>query len=208
MPPIVNPGNVLVGAAAFFYQPYVSTTPPVMPLDTLGFVDVTSANAFAATPNPTWASPWIPGGATEDGLQLQVQRTTQDHTIEEQLSPVIVSSNAGQVQVVITFAEDTLETMKLAYGGGTITTTAAAAGVPGTRELVLQEGLDVVAVGFEGKGPKGNFRRVLIPQMVATGNVSTAYRRSAANRVYQVTFRALVPMSQIRIREWNAAALP
>jgi hypothetical protein len=208
MPPIVNTQNVLVGAAAFFYQPYVATTPPVMPIDSLGFVDVTSANAFSASPSPTWASPWLPGGATEAGLQLQVQRTTQDQNIEEQSTPVVVSSNAGQVQVAVSFAEDTLETMKLAYGGGTITTVAAATGVPGTRELVLQEGLDVVAVGFEGRGPKGQWRRVLIPQMVATGNVQTDYRRSANNRVYAVTFRALVPLNQIRIREWNAAALP
>lgn len=206
MPPIIDTTKVLTGAAAFFFQPYVATTPPVMPADTLGFVDVTSADAFSASPTIKWLSPWLPGGATEEGLQLQVQRNTQDQNIEEQGNPVIVASTSTQVQVVVTFSQDTLETMKLAYGGGLITTTAAATGVPGTRELVLQEGLDVVSVGFEGRGPQGQWRRVLIPQMVATGNVQTAYRRAADNRKYAVTFRALVPMNQIRIREWNAPA--
>jgi hypothetical protein len=205
---IIQTQNVIVGNGLPFYQPYNPTTPPTLPPDTLAFVDPASANIFATTPSPTWPSPWVPMGATEAGLSYEVQRTTADQTIEEQSTPVAVYTTAGQVQVVLSLAEDTFETMKLAYGGGTITTTAAATGTVGTRTFTLGEGIDIVSIGFEAKGAKGLWRRVLIPQVVATGNVQTPYRRAANNRVYPVTFRMISPMSSVVTKEYNAPALP
>lgn len=208
MPPIVDTTKVVVGNGLGFYQPYVPATPPTLPLASAAFLDPNSANIYATTPSPNWSSPWLPFGATEAGLSFEVQRTTQDQTIEESSNPIATYATASQVQVVVSFAEDDFERMKLAYGGGTITTTAAASGIPGFRTLTLAEGIDVVSIGFEARNAKGQWRRCLIPQMVATGNVQTPYRRAANNRVYPVTFRAISPLSSIVLTEWNAAALP
>jgi hypothetical protein len=99
--------------------------------------------------------------------------------------------------------------MKNAFGGGTITVTAAATGVPGTRTLKLSEQASLMAVGFEGKGPGTHlWRRVLVPITQAGGTVSIAYRRAASPRLYQVTLNMLCPIGSVVIKEWNAAALP
>lgn len=195
--------NVLIGAAAMFTQPFVPGTPPALPADTVAFVDVTSGSFT------TWTSPWSFVGATDQGLSFNVQKNTQDETIEEQDIPVAILPTSTDVQIVVSFAEDTLATMKLAYGGGTIVTTAAASAVTGVKELTLQSNIDTIAVGFEGKNPvTGGWRRVLIPQMNVTGQVQTPYRRAAGKRIYPVTFRAICAPSQIRVREFVAAALP
>lgn len=194
-------GNVIVGAAAVFIQPYLPGTPPVVPADTVAFVDVTDPTSTS------WPSPWVSVGATKEGITFGGQRQTQNITIEEQSTPAGIYTTSNALAIVATLMEDTLETMKLAWGGGVITTVAPATGVPGTRTLVLSESVGIFSVGFEGKGPEGLWRRVMVPQMQPTANLQTPYRRAAAAREYPITWNAICPISSVVIKDWNLAGL-
>lgn len=157
-----------------------------------------------------WTAPagWVAAGATQEGLTLGVVQNTNDIPIEEQSTPARVTITTTEISVSTVLSEDTLETLKLAYGGGTITTTAAATGVIGKKQLVLAEGVTELALGFDGFNKQGFFRRVKLPRVLSVANVQTAYRRAADARRYGVTFRCIAPPSQVTIYDKTAAALP
>jgi hypothetical protein len=191
--------NIITGQAQLYLQPYVAATPAVLPADTavLGF---------------DWASPWEPVGATLEGVTVTFAREAQDIRIEEQTTPVDQKTTSAGFTISATLSEDTLDTMRYAYGGGTITTVAAATGVTGKQTLVLSEEVEHFALGLEGAakprtGVTDPWRRILIPDVTSVAEVETPYRRADQQRVYPVTFTSLVKVSDIVIRELNAVAL-
>lgn len=158
---------------------------------------------------------WTPIGASESGATVRFSRSTNDISIEEQLNPVDIATTSIDPRIEVTLSEDTLETMKLAYGGGTITTVAPATGVPGYRELTIAEDIEHLTLGLEGentKTPVGSntrqWRRILWLDVLSVADVETSYRRAETQRLYAVSFRLVSPISQMQIREWNLAALP
>lgn len=185
-----TPANVLVGEAAMY----------LAPASTAGPADTVSIGT-------AWSTPWVPIGSTDSGVQLTWSRTTSDVRIEEQSLPVARNVETSNLTVAVTFAEDTIENMKYAYGGGTITTVAASTGVPGTKTLALSDSLDQMALGFEGKNQFGFWRRVIVPIVVSTGTVQTNYRRVAGARLYPASFDALCKPGDISIKTMTAAAL-
>lgn len=182
--------NVLTGQATLYTAP-VGTA---YPADTV-------AEGVA------WSSPWVHVGATEEGVSLAVGSDTVDIRIEEQSIPVDVLMNTRNIRVLCALSEDTVENMKLAYGGGTIASTAAAVGQPGKKTLTLSDTLDKLACGFEGVSPQGFWRRVRIPKIVSIADVTSAYRRAANNRAYAVELRAICAPSEIQIVDKTAAAV-
>lgn len=180
----------------------------------LGYATGYTAPANTAAPldtlaaGATWLTPWVFWGGTEEGLTLTVGTNTSEISIEEQSIPVLTVVNAKTVTVAVSLSEDTLESMKLAYGGGTITTTAAASAQVGKKTLALSDSLDPLAVGFEAINSQGFWRRVYIPSVLSTGTVGTPYRRAANNRAYPVELHATCRPDQIVIKDMTAAALP
>lgn len=153
-----------------------------------------------------YPTPWVPVGATEQGIQFHKQPTTQDIDIEEQSLPALVVVTRQDVQIVLTQAEDTIANQKLAYGGGTMTTVAPGTTQPGITQLALSDTLDQLAAGFDGINPFGFFRRVYVPSVISVANVQTNYRRAAAPRLYPTTLRAVCPPSAIIIKDKTAPA--
>jgi hypothetical protein len=185
----VNTANVLVGQAALYTAP-VGT---IYPLDTLA-------------PGVPWLTPWVHVGATEEGVGFAVGSDTADIRIEEQATPVMVVMNSRNIRVIVSLSEDTVETMKLAYGGGTIVTQAAGVGVIGKKTLTLSDELETLAAGFEGRSPAGLFRRVIIPRIISVADVTTTYRRATNNRAYSIELRAICAASEIRVCDQTAVA--
>lgn len=182
--------NVLVGAATLYTAP-VGTAAP---LDSLA-------------DGAPWLTPWTHVGATEEGVSLAVGTDTVDIRIEEKLSPVLRIFSGSNIRITCGLSEDTIETMKLAYGGGTIATQAAAVGVPGKKTLALSDSLTTITAGFEGVNALGFWRRIVIPKVVAMADITTVYRRSANNRSYGVELFSLSERSEILISEKTAVAL-
>lgn len=151
---------------------------------------------------------WTAVGASESGATMRFSRSTNDITIEEQMNPTDIATTAVDPRLEITLSEDTLETMKLAYGGGTITTVAPTATSPGYRELQVAEEIEHLTIGLEGINAKTKWRRVLWLDVLSVADVETSYRRAETQRLYACSFRLVSPMSDMLIREWNLAQLP
>lgn len=188
MPPTVVRENVLIGVAAVFTAP--EETP------------------YPDDDETTWDAPWTPIGATEEGVSFVFTQNTNDIRIEEQSTPVLVPVDATDLQVQTALSEDTLETMKLAYGGGTIATVAAGAGTIGKKTLTLSSSLTRLALGLEGINPDGFYRRIKVPSILAVANVTSVYRRAANARRYGTSFRAVCPPEDVDIFDKTANALP
>lgn len=187
--------KVLVGQARPFIKPYDSSVPPVLP----------DQNTVAL--NAAWGDGWVEIGATMDGLEFDFDRKTKNIEIEEQQTPVAVTTTATTFKFALELSEDSLDTMLLAYGGGVITTTPAASGVVGTRQLQISSELTEFSFAFEGENEYNQWRRVLVPVVVSVANAKTKYMRADKQRTYKVEFTSLVDPTQVEIIEMFAAAL-
>jgi hypothetical protein len=185
-----DPANVQLGVAWLFTAP-ANTTKPA---DTVEF-------------GTDWTSPWAPVGATEEGVTFSAGTDTTDLHVEEQSNAVATTVTAKNIRVSATLAEDTMETLLLALGGGTLATQSAATGVIGKKTISLSDTLSVFAVGFDTKNKYGFWRRIYIPRATQTADVSTQYRRAAAYRTYGVEFSAICRPDEIFVGEKTAAAL-
>jgi len=174
--PPYAPLEVLVGVAEMWVQPYVAGTPPTLPPNTLAL-------------NGAWPAPWEGVGASHEGLSFEFERKVNEISIEEQPNPVAYLTETLTIQAVVTLAQDSLKTMRLAYGGGVVTTVAAGVGVYGTKTLAISPTLELMAFGFESFNELGKPRRVLLPTVVSVGNIKTEYRRAAEKRMYETAFK-------------------
>lgn len=196
--PTYDRTEVRVGLAAVYIAAYNPTTPAILPADTVAL-----GGAWPASPVP-----WVPIGATEEGVKFTFQRSTNDIRVEEQTTPVGVETTEINTNVECVFAEDKFEAIRLACGGGVITTVAAATGVIGKKTLVLSTDLEHFALGLECKNKQGFFRRMLIPDVVSIADVTAEFRRASTKRMYSASFRTLVKPEDIVWFEKTAAALP
>jgi len=179
--------NVLTGLAAMYLQSYSpSGDAPELPDGTVLL-------------GGTWAAPWFPLGATQEGLNFGFARESSDITIEEQPNPVDVRTSSLAFNATVTLSEDTLQTMKVAYGGGTITTTAATTTAFGYESLKISDEMEDFSFAFEGENQFKLARRVLIPVVKSVGEIETTYRRAEEQRLYAVSFRSLVPLKDCEI---------
>ena len=185
--------KVLVGQAAVRLQPIDPEGPaPALPADSIPI-------------NGTWGAGWVPIGATEEGVTLAFSRSTENITVEESAVAVDVRTTEVNFAVNANLSEDSFDTMRVAFGGGTITATPATATLPGMQSLVVSSELEQFALGLEGKNEFGMFRRILIPIVLSVADAEAAFRRAAAPRRWNVSFRSLVDIEQCDIRQAVAA---
>lgn len=192
--PAYTADNVIVGQAALHYRPY----DPTVLIETL----IPSKSKALWAP---WESPWIPVGATEEGVTLQFSRDTQQITIEEQSAPVLETTNSTEFNVNTTLSEDVLTTWALSLGGGTITSTAAsgtgATAIPAFDELVISEDMQPLTIGFEAKNKWGKPRFVIIPKVVSVADAEIAFRRADDARRVEVSLKSLCRSDSVKIIE-------
>lgn len=200
--PVNNPDFVLTGQAQVWWKPWIFGTPAALPADTLLLGDA-------------WTSPWKAVGATKEGVSARFDRTVTNITVEEVSQPVDQRTSSSGFTFTMQLSEDTLDTMLLAYGGGTITTLAAAAGTKGKKTLVIAEEVDYISIGLESMAAPREavtsetpWRRMVIDKVSSAAQVETAYRRAANQRVYPVTFTSLTPIADCPIVELDADATP
>jgi hypothetical protein len=180
-----NAANVLVGHVQVYIAP-VGTAAP----------------ATSVPYGTAWPVAWVATGYTEKGLTVTMDRKSNNIFVEEIPEPVQVTTDTNLPTLEIEFAEDTLQSMIWAYGGGTIVVSGS--GATQTATLNLAETLTEVAIGFEGSAPFGNFRRVIVPVVIATGKVKTTYMRAKSARSYPCTFTSVGPLTAWSIVELGA----
>jgi hypothetical protein len=150
---------------------------------------------------------WAYVGATEAGVTVTFNPTTQNLNIEEQPTPVGVAVNTADLQITANLSEETLSNVNLAWGnGGAIAVTPAGAGQPGKSVLTLSTNFQQMAVALVGKNQLGFARVLYIPTVISAGQVQTAYRRAAQQRLYPLTLNAICPFNQITWTDLTAIA--
>jgi hypothetical protein len=150
---------------------------------------------------------WAYVGATEAGVTVTFNPSTQNITIEEQPTPVGVAVNTADLQITCSLSEETLGNVNLAWGnGGTIAVTPAGAGQPGKSVLTLSTNFATMACAVVGKNQLGFARVLTIPTVISAGQVQTAYRRAAQQRLYPLTLSAICPFNQITWSDLTAVA--
>lgn len=201
--PVNNPDFVLTGQAQLWWKPWVFGTPATIPTD---------EDLLLGDP---WDSPWKAIGATKEGVTARFAREVTNITIEEVSQPVDQKTTSSGFTFTAQLSEDTLDTMLLAYGGGSITTIAASATVKGKKKLVIAEELTYISVGFESTAPprvavtdETPWRRIAIDKVSSAAEVETPYRRADGQRLYPVTFTSLTPVKNIEIFELDADLTP
>lgn len=187
--------NVLTGLASGYYQVYNPSVPPVLP-------------ARSTTVNTTWSAPWTPVGATAGGLDFNFQRNLTPIMIEEQSVAIAQVTKSSMFSFTVELSEDTFKTMALSYGGGTITTVAAASGTVGYQTLTPSAEVVQYSFGFEALNEFGFPKRVLVPIVIVNSQVKTQYNRSSKQRTYAITLESLIPIEQCTFENVTAVALP
>jgi len=190
--------NVIRGQAQIWTRPQDDTA--TLPANSMAL----GGDWAGAGGNPLWTAI----GASESGATMRFSRSTNDISIEEQLNPVDIATTSVDPRIEVTLSEDTLETMKLAYSSGTITTVAPTTDIPGYRELTIAEDIEHLTLGLEDMNTKTQWRRVLWLDVLSVADVETSYRRAETQRLYAVSFRLVSPIASAIVREWNLAALP
>lgn len=150
---------------------------------------------------------WQYVGSTEAGLTLTFNPAVQNIMIEEQPTPAAVAINTVDLTVVTSLSEETLANINMSWGnGGTIAVTPPGAGQPGKSVLTLSTNFQTVACAVIGKNASGFARVLYIPQVFSAGQVQTAYRRAAQQRLYPLTLNTICAMNQVQWTDLTAIA--
>lgn len=150
---------------------------------------------------------WSYVGATEAGVTQTYNPTTQNISIEEQPTPVGVAVTTATLQFTCNLSEETLANINLAYGNsGSIATTPAGAGQPGKSVLSLSTTFAQVSGALIAQNAFGFATVLYIPVMISAGQVQTAFRRAAQQRLYPLTLSAVCPFNQITFTELTSVA--
>jgi hypothetical protein len=150
---------------------------------------------------------WGYVGSTEAGVTVTFNPSTQNINIEEQPTPVGVAVNTAELQVTANLSEETLANVNMSWGnGGSVAVTAPGASQPGKSVLTLSTNFQSMAVALVGKNQLGFARVLSIPTVVSAGQVQTAYRRAAQQRLYPLTLSAICPFSSVTWTDLTAIA--
>jgi hypothetical protein len=150
---------------------------------------------------------WSYVGSTEAGVTQTYNPTVQNIMIEEQPTPVGVAVTTASLQFTTNLSEETLFNINLAWGNsGSMATTAAGAGQPGKIVLTLSTTFQTVSVALIARNAFGYATVLSVPVVVSAGQVQTAYRRAAQQRLYPLTLSAICPYNAITFTELTAPA--
>jgi len=150
---------------------------------------------------------WSYVGATEAGVTQTYNPSTQNINIEEQPTPVGVAVNTADLQFTTNLSEETLENINLSYGNsGSITSTPAGAGQPAKRVLRLSTNFATLSAALVAKNANGFATVLYVPVVNSAGQVQTAFRRSAQQRLYPLTLNAICAFDDITFTELTAPA--
>lgn len=170
-----NPNKVKVGAGLLYVAPVGSTEPN----------DLT-------TPWSTVDSDWVPFGYTEEGHNFSSEPNFEPIEVAEELEPIRFEQTATTQSLEFAAAEMTVNNLKYAFNGGTVTT------ISGTVVEYLPPTLGSatrVALGWESNDGE---ERWIFRKCLQTGNVTVARNKAPNKATIPMTFRLENPGGGLR----------
>lgn len=195
---LYNADNVVVGQAVLFLKPWVRGVAPAWPDDETPLWD---ADAWEL-------ADFFGVGATNEGFKVNVETSSTQITIEEQSTPVDEKVESKAIGIEAALAEDTMQSIQLAWGGGAITRQAAAVGSPGTDKMSLTDDISYYHAALETRNFNGFARRLLVAKASVTGSGEVSFRRAADKRMYPIRVASLCAPSEVQVIDIVAPALP
>lgn len=147
--------------------------------------------AYPADPSVAPSGTWIDIGYSEEGWSFNVGRDFADVEVAEEIDPLDILVTKRDIHLVGASAQGSLENLKIALGGGTITTLTA----PNRKKLVPlgTSALDRVALLFRGNAPKvagvAKVRDVQMPNAVSVGAIEMASKKAPDKTIIGMDFR-------------------
>ena len=153
------------------------------------------ATAFPADPNTAPIAPWEDIGYSEDGWNLVADLTYEYFTPAEEVDPIATLKAGQEAHIRGVAAQFSLENLKLALGGGTITTQV---GPPATKTYTAPgtTAFDAFALLFRTRAPESSpgaidYRDIQVPKAVSASSVDIPHQKGANPSVIAVDFRLL-----------------
>jgi hypothetical protein len=145
---------------------------------------------------------WLPLGATDQGWTFASNKTTQTIDIEEQSTPVAITMTTQAMMIQGALSEDVTHVLAIAYNM-TQHFTAPTTTTPGYQTLTATDSVLEYAVALVMQNLYGYPRWLYIPQSTSLTNVTGAFRRASAKRMYAVEFSSVCPINQIKMLEFT-----
>jgi hypothetical protein len=191
LPPAYNTQEVLFGNGYLWTSPFGTALPADVDLGDFS----------------KWTG-WTYTGGTDQGVQVQFSPNMNDIQIEETPIPVASLVQTATFQISTSMAEETLNNINLAYGGGgSIATQSQGTGVPGKKTLTLSSNFASLACAILAKNDLGFPRVFYIPKINSAGQVQTNFRRAADKRMYPITLNSLTDLSNCQVIDIISTAL-
>lgn len=178
-----NDENFIRGAARLL----VAAVTQTFPTSIANIVDLTLFNAQAG---------WSDLGATKTGVTWTVNSTDESFDIDQVTADLFVRPNSWECSIGTQLAQVTLETLQIAWEGGTVTTDTA----PTPDEKVMGFGNPTafterrLAVLYQR--PNGKIRATIFRRVVrASQESSLTYNKTGEQQSVPVRFRGLPDLS-------------
>lgn len=159
-----DPNNLILGPGALYVADFGATEP--------------ADTAFATAPD---SGTWTDVGGTQDGVNFQQNLEFTQLEVDQTIDAPESRCTKREFKLVTNLAEVTLENIKIASNGGTITS----AGTGATAHTKYEPDTDVtsgsrpnyIAMIFDGPGPSGGRRRFVGRKMLQVGEVESSYHK-------------------------------
>lgn len=151
--------------------------------------------AFPADPLEAPSGSWRDVGYSEEGWTFNVERDTEDVEVAEEIDPIDVLATAREIHLVGQAAQTSLENLRVALGGGTIS--AVDPGPPATRTYTPTGtgDLERFALLFRGKAPTingtENVADIQMPHAIPVGAVELARKKAPDKSLIGMDFRVI-----------------
>lgn len=167
-------GEVLIGVGTLYIAP--------------------TGTAFPADPTVAPAAAWIDVGYSSEGWTFKSDTATEDIMVAEEIDAIDVLPTGREVHLMGEAAQASIENLKIALGGGTITTVV---GPPAYKQFIppASDVLDRVALLFRGKAPTvagaAKTRELQVPFAISVGAIELANKKAPDMQILGMDFRLI-----------------
>lgn len=176
---VAAPPLILQDPGFLFWAPLLSTEP-------------THAALASSYDSDAWPAAWILIGSTEDGSTFSNQITATPVYVAEFLDPIRWSTTNRVSSFAFNLANFTLQNLKRAYNGGTLSTVSGSGATLSSKLLPPAAGSEVRAmIGWESLD---HTFRIISYQTLNSGAVASSFKKAPSYAVAPCVFNMEVPL--------------